>query len=106
LKLDEFQKRVMPRGWEEVPWVLMIARQREPSSEMHIAEQWYSKIELSELLELPAPRVDDNRLSRALNELLPHKAERETHLRERLGELFDLEYDLLLYDVTSAFFEC
>lgn len=110
LKLDEFLRRVMPRGREEVPWaltslVLVIARLCEPSSELHIAEQWYSKTALPELLGVPAARVDDNRLYRALDQLLPHKAELEKHLKERLGELFDLEYDLLLYDVTSTFFE-
>src|SRR5262245_8498584 len=110
LKLDEVLRRVMPRGREEVPWalsslVLVIARLCEPSSELHIAEQWYSKTALPELLGVPAARVDDNRLYRALDQLLPHKAELEKHLKERLGELFDLEYDLLLYDVTSTFFE-
>ena len=72
---------------------------------MYIAEQWYSQTALPELLGVPAARVDDNRLYRALDQLLPHKAELEKHLKERLGELFDLEYDLLLYDMTSTFFE-
>ena len=45
------------------------------------------------------------RLYRALDELLPHKEELEVFLKNRLGELFDLEYDLLLYDVTSTYFE-
>jgi hypothetical protein len=65
-------------------------------SELHIAEQWYFQTALPELLGVPAARVDDNRLCRALDHLLPHKAELEKHLKERLGELFDLEYDLLL----------
>lgn len=42
---------------------------------------------------------------RGLDALLPHKEALEVHLKHRLGELFDLEYDLLLYDVTSTFFE-
>ncbi len=50
-------------------------------------------------------KIDDNRLYRGLDQLLPHKAELETFLKDRLGELFDLEYDLLLYDVTSTCFE-
>jgi transposase len=49
--------------------------------------------------------INDDRLYRALDELLPHKAQLETHLKNRLGELFNLSYDLLLYDVTSTFFE-
>ncbi len=50
-------------------------------------------------------RVDDNRLYRALDELLPLKDKLEQHLKSRIGELFQLDYDLLLYDVTSTFFE-
>lgn len=110
LKLDEFLKRVLPRGQEQVPWsltalALVIARLCNPSSELYIAEQWYPKTALPDLLGVPASRIDDNRLYRGLDQLLPHKAELETHLKNRLGELFELEYDLLLYDVTSTFFE-
>ena len=53
----------------------------------------------------PAERINDNRLYRALDRLLPHKQALETHLKERLGALFDLDYELLLYDVTSTYFE-
>jgi len=110
LQLDVFLQRVMRRGREHVSWalsslILVVARLLEPSSELHIAEQWYRKTGLPELLGVPVDRVDDNRLYRTLDELLPHKDELETHLKQRLGELFDLEYDLLLYDVTSTFFE-
>ena len=108
--LDEVLERVMPRGAEQVPWsltalVLVIARLCKPSSELYVAEQWYPKTALPELLGVPASRVDDNRLYRALDKLLPHKDELEVHLKNRLGELFDLEYDLLLYDITSTYFE-
>jgi transposase len=93
-----------------VPWsvsvlILIIARLCEPSSELYIAEQWYPKTALPELLGVPAARVDDNRLYRALDQLLPHKEQLEAFLKDRLGELFDLEYDLLLYDITSTYFE-
>jgi transposase len=54
---------------------------------------------------LPVERVDDKRLYRARERLLPHKQALEQHLRRRLGELFTLEYDVLLYDVTSTYFE-
>ncbi len=60
---------------------------------------------LSVLLGIAADKVNDDRLYRALDSLLPHKPELEKHLKERLGELFSLEYDLLLYDVTSTYFE-
>jgi transposase len=110
LELDQFFRRVMPQGKEQVPWalsalILIIARLCEPSSELHTSEQWYPKTALPELLGVPASRVDDNRLYRALDQLLPHKRALEVHLKNRLGELFDLEYDLLLYDITSTYFE-
>ena len=100
----------MPEGREAVPWaqvaaVLVIARLTAPSSELHIAEAWYRTTALEDLLGLPAEHVDDNRLYRALDRLLPNKPALEQHLRRRLGELFALEYDLLLYDVTSTYFE-
>jgi transposase len=60
---------------------------------------------MADLLGVPAERVNDDRLYRALDQLLPHKEQLEIHLKNRLGELFDLEYDLLLYDVTSTYFE-
>lgn len=85
--------------------VLVIGRLLDPASELHTSEQWYPKTALPELLGVPAERVDDNRLYRTLDELLPHKTALESHLKHRLGELFGLEYDLLLYDVTSTFFE-
>jgi len=85
--------------------VLVIAGLTEPSSELHIAEDWYRTTALEDLLGLPEERVNDDRLYRALDRLLPHKPALEQHLRRRLGELFALEYDLLLYDVTSTYFE-
>ncbi len=83
----------------------MVARLCNPSSELYVSEQWYPKSALPDLLGVPANRVDDNRLYRALDQLLPHKEKLETHLKNRMGELFDLEYDLLMYDITSTYFE-
>ncbi len=110
LQLDEFLERAMPRGQEHVPWslsalILVIARLLEPASELYTAEQWYPKTALAELLGVSVESVDDNRLYRALDALLPHKEQLQVHLKQRLGTLFALEYDLLLYDVTSTFFE-
>ena len=110
LQLDTFLRRHLPKGREHVEWsltamILVIARLLEPSSELYVSEQWYPKTALPDLLGVPVDRIDDNRLYRALDELLPHKAALEVHLKNRLGELFDIEYDLLLYDVTSTFFE-
>ena len=110
LKLDAVCTELLPVGREAVPWsqmaaVLVIARLCEPSSELHIAEDWYRRTALEDLLALPCESVNDDRLYRALDRLLPHKVAIERHLKERLGELFALEYDLLLYDVTSTYFE-
>lgn len=110
LGLDAFLRETIPSGREEVPWsvmalVLVISRLCEPSSELSIAENFYRKTALSDLLGLSEEKVYDNRLYRALDALLPHKAELERFLKEKLGELFELEYDLLLYDVTSTYFE-
>jgi transposase len=110
LGLDTWLEKRLPRGREDVPWslmaaVLVIARLCEPSSELHIAEDWFRRTALDDLLGLPEAKVNDDRLYRALDRLLPHKDALETHLKERLGTLFRLEYDLLLYDVTSTYFE-
>jgi len=110
LQLDEFLKGVMPSGREHVAWwrsalILVVARLCHPSSELYVSEQWYPKSALPELLGVPADRVDDNRLYRTLDQLLPHKTKLEAHLKNRMGELFDLEYDLLMYDITSTYFE-
>lgn len=110
LRLDRFLKDVIPSGREHVDWwrsalILVVARLCRPSSELFIAEQWYHKTALPALLGVPADHVDDNRLYRTLDQLLPHKQQLEVYLKERMGELFDLEYDLLMYDVTSTYFE-
>jgi len=110
LKLDTFLNNAIPEGREQVGWdvsslILIIARLLEPSSELFTAEQWYPKTALPDLLGVSEERVDDNRLYRTLDQLLPHKEALEVHLRNRLGELFELEYDLLMYDITSTYFE-
>jgi transposase len=110
LGLDEFLQQTIPRGGEEIRWsvmslVLVIGRLCRPSSELHIAEHFYSQTALFEILGIPDAKVNDSRLYRTLDALLPHKEALETFLKNRLGELFDLEYDLLLYDVTSTYFE-
>jgi transposase len=110
LKLDAFCAEHMPEGREAVAWsamaaILVIARLCEPSSELHIAEDWYRRTALEDLLSVPSEYVNDDRVYRALDHLLVHKESIEKHLRQRLGELFSLDYDLLLYDVTSTYFE-
>jgi transposase len=110
LALDRFCSEHLVEGREQVPWsamaaILVIARLCEPASELHIAEDWYRRTALDDLLGVPAERINDDRLYRALDRLLPHKRALEVHLKERLGALFALDYELLLYDVTSTYFE-
>jgi len=110
LKLDELCEGLLPRGREAVAWgeviaILVIGRLCEPSSELHVAERWYRTTALEDLLGVAPESVYDERLYRTLDRVLPHKEAIEQHLVRRLGELFELDYDLLLYDVTSTYFE-
>jgi transposase len=110
LGLDQFFTETLPVGKEEIPWaamaqILIVARFCEPSSDLAVAERWYPRSALPELLGVPGDKVNDDRVYRALDRLLGAKAALTQHLRARMGELFDLEYDLLLYDVTSTYFE-
>jgi len=110
LGLERFLAKVIPPGREDVPWplmalVLVASRICEPSSELHVAEHFYPDSALADLLGVPADMVNDDRVYRVLDAVLPHKAELETFLKDRLGDLFGLSYDLLLYDVTSTYFE-
>jgi transposase len=108
--LAELCARLLPAGKEQVAWekmaaVLVAARLCEPSSELHIAEDWYRRTALGDLLQLDEEQVNKDRLYRALDQLLVHKAALEAHLSRRCGELFATENEVLLYDVTSTYFE-
>jgi transposase len=110
LRLDEVLAELLPRSREAVSWaeviaLLVIARLCEPSSELYVAEKWYRTTALEDLLGVSVESIYDERLYRALDRLLPHKEAIEKQLVKRLGELFELDYDLLLYDVTSSYFE-
>jgi len=110
LELDRFLEAVLPSGREEIGWasmalVLVLGRLCEPSSELHLAEHFYPASALPDLLGVPVEKINDDRLYRALDALLPYKAALEKHLKEKLGSLFELDYELLLYDVTSTYFE-
>jgi len=108
--LDELLCRLMPDGREEVPWsvvaaILVIGRFCEPSSELHIEKTWYRRTALEDLLGVAAGQVHTDRLYAGLDQMLGHKEAIEKHLKQRLGDLFDLKYELLLYDITSTYFE-
>jgi len=108
--LEDLCRRLLPMGQERVAWakmaaVLTTARLCEPSSELHIAEDWYRRTALCDLLQLGDAEVNKDRLYRGLDRLLAHKEALEAHLAARCGELFAVENDVLLYDVTSTYFE-
>jgi transposase len=110
LGLDTFFTEHLPQGREDIPWavmaqVLVLGRFLDPSSELRLAEHVYGRTALAEVLGVPLAKINDDRLYRALDALLPHKAALAAHLKAKGGELFGLTYDLVLYDVTSTYFE-
>ena len=109
LQLDRLLAEQLPTGAEEVPWpvlaaILTSARFCEPSRELHIADTWYRRTALDDLLGVPVAAVHTRRLYEGLAALLPHQEALERQLKQRLGNLFDLKYALLLYDLTSTYF--
>jgi transposase len=108
--LEELCEQLLPAGQERICWakmaaVLVAARFCEPSSELHIAEDWYRRTALCDLLQLGDEEVNKDRLYRGLDHLLAHKQALEAHLSKRCGELFAVQNEVLLYDVTSTYFE-
>ena len=109
-KLDEFFDAHLSLGGEDIPWatmakILTAARFCEPSSELHIAEDWIRKTALADILGVNEEKINDDRLYRGLDKVLPLKAALESHVKKQWEGLFDIKYDLLLYDITSTYFE-
>lgn len=110
LGLGEFLDSAMDKGKEDVPWsmmatVLVLMRLVDPSSELRVSEHLFERTALGDLLGIPADKANDDRLYRTLDRIVSHKVALEKYLKERLGRMFALENDLLLYDVTSTYFE-
>ena len=110
LQLDAFFAAHVDAAPADVPWsrvaaILAINRLCAPGSELAIEERWYPTTALDDLLHVPAGTVNDSRLYRTLDHLLPHKTALERHLTTRYGELFAAEFDVLLYDLTSSYVE-
>jgi transposase len=110
LGLDVLLPQHLPAGREEVPWatvaaILCIARFCRPSSELSIEKHFYPASALEDILGVEPAKVHTDRLYAGLDELLKQKKVIERHLHQRLGQLFELSYDLLLYDLTSTYFE-
>lgn len=110
LGFGEFCKEHIPEGQEAIAWsvmacILTVGRFCSPSSELQIAEFWYGKTALDDLVGVPAEKINDDRLYRSLDALLPHKDDLCRHLQNRYGELFGETFDFLFYDITSTYFE-
>jgi transposase len=110
LGLDEFFAKQMEPGREAIEWDVMscvstIARFCYPSSELAIAERWVDQTALDDILGIDLNQINESRLYRTLDEMLPCKKALGEHLKQKYGELFGSRFDLLLYDVTSTYFE-
>jgi transposase len=112
LELDRFWEPLLdgPENVADVPWsriaaLLAINRLCAPGSELAIEERWYPSTALDDLLGIDKGKINDTRLYRCLDRLLPHKTKLERHLTGRYGELFQAEFDVLLYDLTSSYVE-
>jgi len=109
LELDQFYEGLIDEK-ADVPWsriaaLLAINRLCEPRSELAVEERWYPATALDDLLGIAEGKVNDTRLYRCLDRLIPHKTKLERHLRQRYGELFAATFDVLLYDLTSSYVE-
>jgi transposase len=110
LELDRFFEQTIDQEAADVPWsrvaaLLGINRLCAPGSELAIEQRWYPSTALDDLLEIEEGKINDTRLYRCLDRILPHKTKLERHLKERYGALFGAEFDVLLYDLTSTYVE-
>lgn len=97
------------QGYRDIPIetiasLMAVNRLVAPASEWAMV-RWWSRTALPELLGLPRGRVDDNRLYRCLDALQSCKRQIENHLAKMGGELFRQDFQFLLYDLTSTYFE-
>jgi transposase len=110
LELDRFFEQAIDDDPAEVPWsrvaaLLAINRLCAPGSELAVEQRWYPSTALDDLLAIEEGKINDTRLYRCLDRMLPHKTKLEQHLKDRYGALFGAEFDVLLYDLTSTYVE-
>lgn len=110
LRLDQFFEQAVDGSDADVPWsrvaaLLAINRLCAPGSELAIEQRWYPSTALDDLLGIEDGKINDTRLYRCLDHILLHKTKLERHLKQRYGELFEAEFDVLLYDLTSTYVE-
>ena len=92
-------------SWELIACILTVARFCGNKSELEVAERWYADSALEDLLGVPFSQINDARLYRGLDVLHQHKDRICQHLLERYQSWFGVEFEFLLYDVTSTYFE-
>jgi transposase len=110
LELDRFFEQAVDGESADVPWsrvaaLLAINRLCAPGSELAVEQRWYPSTALDDLLQIEDGKINDTRLYRCLDHILSHKTKLERHLKNRYGELFGAEFDVLLYDLTSTYVE-
>ena len=110
LGLHTLLAELLPPGRETVPWatvacLLTVARFCAQPSELGVAERWYQRTALEDLLGVPWAQINDDRLYRGLDALHEHKEKLTQHLLKRYESWFGVGFEFLIYDVTSTFFE-
>ena len=110
LGLENFWQARLPTGREEVPWekvlrLLVVNRWIAPGSEFRVHRQWFIDSAMDELLGVDFAVAEKDRLYRCLDRLLAHKQELFVWLRQQWADLFHADFDVLLYDLTSTYFE-
>jgi transposase len=110
LGLDEFWRQRLPQGretvgWEKVLRLLVVNRLLDPGSEFRVHRQWYVDSAMDELLESSFSVAEKDRLYRCLDRVLEHKQELFVFLKQRWADLFAADFEVLLYDLTSTYFE-
>ncbi len=110
LELDHFFEQALDEDPADVPWsrvaaLLAIHRLCAPGSELAVEQRWYPCTALDDLLAIEEGKINDTRLYRCLDRMLPHKTKLERHLKDRYGALFGTEFEVLLYDLTSTYVE-
>jgi transposase len=110
LQLDRFWSEKLPQGREGVAWpqvleLLVVNRLIEPGSEFRVHRHWFDHSAMDILLGQDFAVAEKDRLYRCLDRVLEHKQDLFVHLQQRWKDLFDAEFDLLLYDLTSTYVE-
>ena len=111
LQLDRFWAEKLPPSREGTRWlnvlkILTCYRLIQPGSEWRLHREWYGKSAMGDLLGEDAEVVPYQNLLRCLDKLLPHKSGLFTFLKQRWQDLFNAGFEVLLYDLTSTYFEC